>query len=360
MRILLVEPYYSGSHRAWADGYAAHSAHEVVIVSHEARFWKWRMRGGFVTLAEQAAAIGDVDVILASDMLDLAGFLGLTRGRLGHVPAALYMHENQLTYPWVEGDELDYTYPLINWTSMAVADAVFFNSAFHHDTLFAEMDVLLGRFPDYRHSHRLPEVRGKASVLSVGVDLRSIPDRPSPDGGAPRILWNQRWEYDKGSSEFFQALGRLADAGRDFRVVICGENFRNQPEEFDEGRRRLGERVVHFGYAPYPEYVRLLASSDIVVSTAAQEFFGIAITEAVYAGAFPLLPDRLVYPERIPRHLHGRCLYRTFDELVAGVEWALEHRVEAEGVAAELKPVMAEFDWSVMAPRYDAALEALR
>ena len=53
MRILLVEPYYSGSHKAWADGYAQHSVHEVVVMSHEARFWRWRMQGSALTLAEQ-------------------------------------------------------------------------------------------------------------------------------------------------------------------------------------------------------------------------------------------------------------------------------------------------------------------
>jgi glycosyltransferase involved in cell wall biosynthesis len=318
------------------------------------------MRGGFVTLAEQADAVSDVDVVLVSDMLDLAGFLGMTRRALRDVPAALYMHENQLTYPWADGDDLDYTYPLINWTSMAVADAVFFNSIFHRDAFFAELEVLLGRFPDHRHVHRLSDAWEKTSVLPVGVELATIPARLAARADAPaRILWNQRWEYDKRSDEFFRALYHLQEAERDFRVVICGENFRNQPEEFDEARRRLGDRVVHFGYAPYEEYVRLLASADIVVSTAAQEFFGIAITEAVFAGAFPLLPDRLVYPERIPETHHERCLYRSFEGLVAGLEWALDNRDQAAAVAADLRPVMARFDWGVVAPRYDAALEAL-
>jgi hypothetical protein len=37
MRVLLVEPYYGGSHRAWADGYVEHSRHDVKLVTHEAR-----------------------------------------------------------------------------------------------------------------------------------------------------------------------------------------------------------------------------------------------------------------------------------------------------------------------------------
>ncbi|HJL89620.1 MAG TPA: DUF3524 domain-containing protein, partial [Acidimicrobiales bacterium] len=57
-RVLLVEPYHGGSHAAWADGLAAHSRHEVVAVSHPGAFWRWRMRGSSLTLAEGARAAG--------------------------------------------------------------------------------------------------------------------------------------------------------------------------------------------------------------------------------------------------------------------------------------------------------------
>ncbi|MCS5640060.1 MAG: DUF3524 domain-containing protein, partial [Candidatus Marinimicrobia bacterium] len=50
MKILIVEPFLSGSHKAWAESYAKHSKHEVEIISLPGRFWKWRMHGGAVTL----------------------------------------------------------------------------------------------------------------------------------------------------------------------------------------------------------------------------------------------------------------------------------------------------------------------
>ena len=34
----------------------------------------------------------------------------------------------------------------------------------------------------------------------------------------------------------------------------------------------------------------MVAASSVVVSTAVQEFFGIAVVEAIHAGAFPVLP----------------------------------------------------------------------
>ena len=56
MQVLLLEPYLTGSHQAWAEGYARHSKHQVTILSLPGRWWKWRMHGGAVTLARLAGA----------------------------------------------------------------------------------------------------------------------------------------------------------------------------------------------------------------------------------------------------------------------------------------------------------------
>ncbi|MCB0149132.1 MAG: DUF3524 domain-containing protein, partial [Caldilineaceae bacterium] len=53
------------------------------------------------------------DVILATDMLNVPAWLGLLRDVLpARVPVALYMHENQLTYPWRPGEGRDLTYAM--------------------------------------------------------------------------------------------------------------------------------------------------------------------------------------------------------------------------------------------------------
>ncbi|MDX1521413.1 MAG: DUF3524 domain-containing protein, partial [Anaerolineae bacterium] len=135
MKILLIEPYYTGSHAAWTDGYAKYSQHQVDILSLPGRFWKWRMHGGAVTLARKfLASTLRPDLILATDMLDLTTFLALTRERTSGIPTAIYFHENQLTYPWSPTDRdiplnRDKHYGFINYTSALAADAVLFNSA---------------------------------------------------------------------------------------------------------------------------------------------------------------------------------------------------------------------------------------
>jgi len=40
MKILLIEPYYTGSHREWAEGYKKYSGHEIKIISMKGQFWK--------------------------------------------------------------------------------------------------------------------------------------------------------------------------------------------------------------------------------------------------------------------------------------------------------------------------------
>ncbi len=357
MHVLLIEPYYGGSHRAWAAGYAAHSRHHVTLLTLPARFWKWRMQGGSLTLAERARRLPHPpDVILASDMLDLPTFLALTRDFLAAVPAALYCHENQLTYPFPPGEKRDLTYGMRNWLSMVAADRVFFNSQFHRDDWFAALPRLLKHFPDYTHLHRVAAVREKAAVLPVGCDLRRLDRVPAERGRLPLVLWNQRWEYDKAPEVFFRALDVLAAEGLPFEVAVAGRNYRQSAPEFDAARERLGERVVHFGYADEARYAALLRRADVVVSTAIHEFFGVAVVEAIYGGCFPVLPARLVYPALLPPEYHARCLYTDFAGLVEHLRWALSNREMARAVGAALRREMERFDWTVVAPEYDAAL----
>ncbi len=360
MRIALIEPYFGGSHRAWAEGYRDHSVHEVVLFTHEARFWKWRMHGSYVTLAgefiDHVAGQGPFDLILASDMVHLPAFLGAVGPACWDAAVALYMHENQLSYPLSPRDSVDEAYAMINWGSMAVADAVFFNSRFHHEAWFDGVGALLKRFPDYRHTPLIPNVRAKSSVLPVGVDLGRLEGVPSAPADRPLILWNQRWDFDKGPAPFADAMIDLATT-HDFAIALAGEPVA-EFEDFTRLQAELADRIVHVGHAPDAVYVRLLGAADIVVSTATQEFFGIAITEAVYAGAFPVLPNRLVYPERIPLEHHRACLY-TAGKLTERLRWALENPAERAAVVAELRPVMAAFDWTRIAPAYDTAFEDL-
>lgn len=360
MILWLVEPYYTGSHQAWADGYQAHSRHSIQLLTLPGRFWKWRMQGGAITLARQSREMADrPDGILVSDMLNLPVFLSL-REDLSDVPVALYFHENQLTYPLPPGEKRDLHYGFINLVSALRAEAVFFNSAYHLEAFFDELPRLLKHFPDYNELWTVEALRSKSRVLPVGLDLARF-DAHRPEQRPyrrPVILWNHRWEYDKDPQTFFRALYALVEEGLDFGLILLGESFRNQPEEFLEARQRLSDRIVHFGYAEDDAlYSQLLWQADIVVSTALHEFFGAAVVEACYCGCFPILPRRLSYPELIPARYHPQCLYDDLNGLMARLRHAILHPEEVR--ALNLQPDMARFDWQQLAPVYDRWLEEM-
>jgi glycosyltransferase involved in cell wall biosynthesis len=126
-----------------------------------------------------------------------------------------------------------------------------------------------------------------------------------------------------------------------------------QPAEFEEARARLGDRLVHYGYAASEaDYARLLWHADIVLSTAIHEFFGVGVVEAIYCGCLPILPRQLSYPELIPAEWRDRCLYDDFDGLLARLRAALADPTAPHA----LRAAMARFDWQALAPVYDALM----
>jgi glycosyltransferase involved in cell wall biosynthesis len=100
-----------------------------------------------------------------------------------------------------------------------------------------------------------------------------------------------------------------------------------------------------------------LQQADIVVSAAIQEYFGIAILEAIACGCVPLLPARLNYPDLIPPEWHADCLYPTDDDLPAALERLIVDlpRLMQYNWSALALP----YRWQNLAPRYDATLAAL-
>ncbi|HYE96699.1 MAG TPA: DUF3524 domain-containing protein [Rubricoccaceae bacterium] len=373
MNVLALEPWYGGSHRPFLDGLVRHSHHAFRLVTMAARYWKWRMQGGAVTLATKALDLHRggfrPDVLFATDYVNVPAFLALTRPHFDRLPVVLFFHENQLTYPVRPGDERDYTYAYVNYLSALAADRLVFNSQYHLDEFFSELPALLRRFPDYTHLDTLPRLREKATVLHLGLDLEGL-DRAAPaaevegvrDSGPPVVLWNHRWEHDKQPEAFFRVMNRLDDAGSRFRLILAGEHFEEQPPEFERAFQRYAERILHYGYAEdFAEYSRLLHRADVVVSTARHEFFGISTLEAIHCGCHPLLPNRLTYPELVPESihrplLHAPVLYESEEQLFEVLRRLL--RGEDKPLPkAVLREITAPLAWPRQVQRYDALLE---
>ena len=247
-------------------------------------------------------------------------------------------------------------------TTGLAARQVWFNSSFHRDSFCAGLRDLLKRMPDHQPMHAVERILDKSAIHPPGIE--SFPDTSPRTSGPLRILWVARWEFDKGPETFFEALMALQRQRVEFRLSMLGERFRQTPAVFDEARARFNDRIDNWGYlSSRDEYRHALSSADVVVSTARHEFFGIGIVEAVAAGAFPLVPDRLSYPEVLCKETNGDFFYEGSAAVLAGRLSELATRVAADdlwqGDRRRGIRCVSRFCWPELAPAMDDALEAV-
>lgn len=305
MNILVLEPYYGGSHKAFLDGLACHLPYAFEFLTLPAHSWKWRMRLAASHFAGVLAhdphyAGKSYDLIFCSSLLDVAALRGLLPQHLRHTRILTYFHENQFAYPVQILDARDVHFGLTNLTTALAADSHAFNSQYNLDSFLDGCRDLLKKMPDMSLAGFEESIRVKATILYPGLDFEGIDSclEEKQADSTPILVWNHRWEHDKNPEFFFNTLYGLAEQGVPFGLIVLGEAFKNKPLIFAQAEEKLAERIVHFGYASNrQEYCRLLAQGDIVVSTANHEFYGMAVLEAVRGGCRPLVPDRLSYRE---------------------------------------------------------------
>lgn len=364
-RVLFLNPFHGGSHRAFAEGWAARSRHTFDVVTLPARFWKWRMRGAALHFARKVEEPGRYDALVVTDLMSLSDLKALWGADCP--PALAYFHENQLSYPLPPGEAIDYQFGFTDITTCLAARRVLFNSRFQHDAFFERLPGFLGMMPEHQPRWVVEAIRARAGVLHPGVDLgdpaaEQGASRPG-DEGPPLVIWNHRWEFDKDPGAFFAALDAALGRGAEFRLALLGENFQVVPKEFGAARERYGPRIVQYGYVESRgAYLDWLRRGDVVVSTALQENFGISIVEAVASGCLPLLPRRLAYPEVLPEEFHADWLYEDADDLAARLTALLRGSARsgsAERLRGRLATAMRRHDWEHACPAFDLEIDHL-
>ena len=312
LKVLTLEPYYGGSHKAFLEGWMQFSRHEWTHLSLPPWKWKWRMRHSAITLANQTAerirAGEEWDIIFCSDMLNLAEYMGLVPQVIQKLPSIVYFHENQLTYPVAHPQEFDFHYALTNLITALAATEVWFNSLYHQDIFLNELQRFLKRMPDYQPFEAIDDIRRKSLVRYPGI--HQFPKRGERSPGPMRIVWAARWEHDKNPELFFESLRILRARRVEFRISVMGEQFRQVPNVFNSARQEFSDYVDRWGYQQgRNDYESALLEADVFVSTADHEFFGISVLEGVAAGAFPLVPEKLAYPETLDRDVGNEDFY---------------------------------------------------
>ena len=361
MNILAVEPFYSGSHKAFIRGLQEHSSHNIIPINLSYKGWKWRMHGDSVALAGMAKEVEEeIDLLFISSMTNLPAFLALTNPRFSKVPKIMYMHENQFTQPMPEDEERDLTYCYINYLSMLAADRLIFSSNFHKRDFLQALPGFLESHPDDKHYRTIDKIAAKSRVLYPGLNLKRFDEQPDTrkSNENPVIVWNQRWQFDRNPAMFFRVLNRLNDIDLKFDLILAGDTQHEKPEEFEKAWERYGRHITHFGYVENKEnYSKLLHSGDIVVSTATYEFFCVAIMEAIYCGCHPLVPNSLHYPELIPESLHdpllhAPVLYETEDDLFHHLKELLTGKTKSLPKNS-LQNINRHLDWSKRIKDFD-------
>jgi glycosyltransferase involved in cell wall biosynthesis len=356
LRVLVLEPYYGGSHRTFLDGLQAHVPFDFILLTLPARKWKWRMRLAAPFFADKITELikyTEIDAAFCSSFVDVATLRSLLPTSANNFPFYTYFHENQFAYPVRREDERDFHFGLTNLTTVLASDRIAFNTRYNMQTFLAGVEQILKICPDMRLAGVMEKIEAKSTILYPGIDFSQI-DRVGQNKGKsaqiPVIVWNHRWEHDKNPKYFFKTLFELDAGGLDFRLIILGQNFRSKPEIFSEAEDKLQQRIIHCGFVESrDEYAQLLAQGDIVVSTAKHEFYGISVIEAVRAGCTPLLPDRLSYPELFPaQYLYkGDGLYTTLKSYLLNPD-----KIDRVG----LKALTECFSWPYLSKKYKSWL----
>jgi glycosyltransferase involved in cell wall biosynthesis len=293
--IWLLSAYRSDSHASWADWLLTHLDHyDWQRLELPGRHFAWRIRGNPLSWLD-ALPGRSPDLIVATSMVDLATLKGL-HPRLARVPSWYYFHENQFAYPKSDAQLSTVEAGMVQLYGALAADRVLFNSEWNRDSFFDGLTALLARLPDHVPGNIVARIEQRSQVLPVPVE----PIPPGPDRDPKLIVWNHRWEYDKAPEIFAEAMLALAGRGVAFRLALLGQRGPRSHPALVELRNHLGERIVADGRLDLKAYQSLLGRAGIVVSTARHEFQGMGLIEAVSAGARPLVPDALCYPEQYP------------------------------------------------------------
>ncbi|RIK66876.1 DUF3524 domain-containing protein, partial [candidate division KSB1 bacterium] len=90
-----------------------------------------------------------------------------------------------------------------------------------------------------------------------------------------------------------------------------------------------------------------------------QENFGFSVTEAMYCHVLPLLPNRLSYPEILPKKFHRQFLYESTAEMDAKLRYLLQEYRNLDHVRRELAEAMNQFTWKNRIDEFDHIFEQL-
>lgn len=113
VKILVVEPFYGGSHKQLLDTILESLQQKVDydLFTLPAKKWHWRARTSALYFSQVIPHDHSYSVLFTSSVLNMAELLGM-RPDLNRCRKIVYFHENQLVYPVREIKDRDCQYGL--------------------------------------------------------------------------------------------------------------------------------------------------------------------------------------------------------------------------------------------------------
>ena len=359
--VALIEPYYGGSHKYWADRLKSYSRHDIDVYHLPPRHWKWRMQGSAYTLSKQVnSSSKQYDLYLCSSMIDLAFFKSLID--TPKAPMILYMHENQLHYPISVYDkqaDLDLSYGYLNYKSCLAADHVMFNSYYHKDKFLESCSHLLSKMPDFKNIESIDQISRKSVVTPIGLDVSMMDNHlnyPKKLNKTAKILWNHRWDYDK-NPEMFYALLKALDAEKlDFKLVLT-TSTRGSSETLNKIIKEFEDQIEYIGYLESRNaYFETLSKCHICPVPQGHDYFGLSVLEAVHLGVYPILPKDSVYEEHFNTQTCQDVFYSDMDGFIQSCIQAISLHKQLSFAGQEHTK---QYDWLKVIHQYDSFIDSL-
>lgn len=313
-RVLLLSAYSARSHTLWRERLQGlFPDYHWTCLTLPPRHFNWTIRGNSLLWAFSQRQLLEqpYDILLATSMVDLSSLRGFVPA-LSKLPTIMYFHENQFVYPQPQSSSsqskgVENVEPvLVPLYGALAADRIVFNSHYNRDSFIEGAADLFRRLPDSIPDTVMAHLQN-STVIPVPIPARAMRQRAT--GNILEVVWNHRWEYDKGIDLLLAICQVIQSRELPLRLHVVGEQFRQAPVALqtvnavlDAHARHTGVSRGHFGFIQArAEYEALLSSCDVVLSTALHDFQGLAVQEACVAGCTPLAPDDLVYPEYLDK-----------------------------------------------------------
>ncbi|XP_051666327.1 glycosyltransferase-like domain-containing protein 1 isoform X6 [Manacus candei] len=341
MSVLLIEPFYGGSHKQLMDLLQEELQEDCVLCTLPAKKWHWKAR---------TSALYFMQTVPTSSK-----YRFMPEHKLARLEKVIAVKGN--------GDG----YQSGGLPGQQKSRAVMKTSDVHRESGLCESQAGLGTtqheglpspFTALARSIQTEASEGtnpcqEEDKQCLTFNLSNILSGQDYQQRPLHIAWPHRWEHDKDPETFFKVLMKLKEEDLPFHVSVLGETFSEIPDIFSEAKKVLGSSILHWGYLPNKDdYFQALCMADVVVSTAKHEFFGVAMIEAVHCGCYPLCPKALVYPEIFP----AEYLYSTPEQLFK----RLQNFCKRPDIVRKhlYKGETAGFSWAALGSKFRSLLAA--